>query len=265
MGAEPDSPGPAPRISLRPAPSAGSCALKGARAEPGCTCVALERNGAATGRAYSQALRAALGPPRLALEPYPDPHSARDPNPDPARPSPRPRPPGRWTTPTSIRTTRAWRPWRRPPTATSAPAASRAASNTAPCGPPSLQPGRPAPRSAPPTARLALYATTSPHPTRQVSPAPAQLSFQILQNPSPFLIRQVIATVLQTSTIPALAKPSSAPLDPQLPSKVELPWAELNLTLSSFPFLFLSATSCSRALRVKETNRRSSPRPSPPA
>lgn len=52
--------GPAPRSSPRLAPSAGSCALKGARA--GCTALALHRGRvrAATGRADSRALRAGL-------------------------------------------------------------------------------------------------------------------------------------------------------------------------------------------------------------
>lgn len=92
MGAGPDSPGPAPRSSLRPAPSAGSCALKGARAEPRCTCVALERNGAATGRAYSQALRASLGSSasgaRTLSRPAPGPGPR--PRPGPAQPPPSP-------------------------------------------------------------------------------------------------------------------------------------------------------------------------------
>lgn len=154
--------------------------------------------------------------------PYSDLHLARDLNPDPARPGPRPRLPGRWTTPTSIRTTRAWRPWRRPPTATSAPAASPEASNTAPCGPPSPRPGRPARRSAPPTARLALYATTSPRPTRQVSPAPSQSSLQMLRNlhPLPYSAGDCDCP---PRLPPSLAwpdrrpPPPSAPQDPQFP------------------------------------------------
>lgn len=176
----------APPRGARPAPSAGSCALKDARAERRRTCAGPGWSAAATGRADSRAFRAGLEPSAPgARSPHPDPHLARDPDPDPARPGPRPRTPGRWTTPTSIRTTRAWRPWRRPPTATSAPAASPAASSTARSGPPSPRPGRPAPRSAPLTARLALSATTSPRPTRQVSPAPAQSSLQIRRNPQP--------------------------------------------------------------------------------
>lgn len=54
-------PDPAPTSSPRPAPSAGSCALKGARAGLGCTCVAPKRSAAATGRAVSRALRTGLG------------------------------------------------------------------------------------------------------------------------------------------------------------------------------------------------------------
>lgn len=131
-------------------------------------------------------------------KPHRDPNPAWDPDSDPARPGPRPRPPGRWTTPTSIRTTRAWRPWRRPPTATSAPAASPAASSTVPCDPPSPRPGLPAPRSAPPTARLVLYGTISLRPTRQVSPALVQTSLQILRYPQPLPIRQVVATGLHS-------------------------------------------------------------------
>lgn len=147
-----------------------------------CTRVKCCRDGAGE-LAGAQSRPRVLGARRS--NPHPDPHPAGDPDPDPARPGPRPRPPGRWTTPTSIRTTRAWRPWRRPPTATSAPAASPAASNTAPCDPPFPRLVRPAPRSAPPTARSALYGTTSPRLTRQVSPDPAQSSLQILRKPQP--------------------------------------------------------------------------------
>lgn len=117
---------------------------------------------------------------------HPELHLARDPDPNQTRPgpAPAPAPSGRWTTPTSIRTIRAWRPWRRPPTVTSAPAASLEASNTVPCGLPSLPRGHLAPRSAPPTVRLAPYATTSPHPTRQVSAVPSQPYLQTRWNPN---------------------------------------------------------------------------------
>jgi hypothetical protein len=141
---------------------------------------------------------------------HPDLRPARDPDPNPAQPGPRPRPPGRWTTPTSIRTTRAWRPWKRPPTATSAPAASLAASNTAPCGLPSPQRGRLAPRSAPPTARLAPYATTSPRPTRQVSAVPTPPTPQILRDPSALPYSANECDYLMTVPIPALTRPSNA-------------------------------------------------------
>lgn len=137
---------------------------------------------AATGRADSRVLRAGLRSSEPGARiPHPELHQL-GPRPDPAGPAPAPAPSGRWTTPTSIRTTRAWRPWRRPPTATSAPAASLAASNTVPCGLPSPPQGHLAPRSAPPTVRLAPYATTSPRPTRQVSAVPSQPYPQIPQN-----------------------------------------------------------------------------------
>ncbi|KAF7476600.1 Hypothetical predicted protein [Marmota monax] len=160
----------------RPAELAPPCPLRGVlrvkrRADPPAA-LALHP-GTVRPRRGGRALSSQSRPPVLGVwrsNLHPDLHLARDPDPDPARPPPPP-PPGPWTTPTSIRTTRAWRPWRRPPTATSAPAASPAASSTAPCGLPSPQRGHLAPRSAPPTARLAPYATTSPRPIRQTPPS----------------------------------------------------------------------------------------------
>lgn len=178
--------GPAPKSS--PRPLSGVLRVKRRAGREGlhllCTRVDRGRDGAG-GLAGAQSQSRVLG--AWPSNPHSGSHLARDLDPDPARPGPRPRPPGRWTTPTSIRTTRAWRPWRRPPTATSAPAASPEASNTAPCGPRSPRLARPAPRSAPPTARLALYAITSPRPTQQVSPSLAQSSLQILRNPQSLL------------------------------------------------------------------------------
>lgn len=188
--------GPAPTSSPRPAPLRGVLRVKrrAGRAGLHLRCTKAER-----GRDGAGGLAGAQNWPRVLSarrsKPHLDPNPAWDPDSDPARPGPRPRPPGRWTTPTSIRTTRAWRPWRRPPTATSAPAASPAASSTVPCDPPSPRPGLPAPRSAPPTARLALYGTISLRLTRQVSPAPVQPSLQILRHPQPLPTRQVVATV----------------------------------------------------------------------
>ena len=83
--------GPAPSSPPRPAPSAGSCALKGARAGQGCTCAAPGRSAAATGRAGLRALGAGLessapGTPPPILTP------TRLGTPTPTRPGPAPAP-----------------------------------------------------------------------------------------------------------------------------------------------------------------------------
>lgn len=88
LGAGPRPPEPRPE-QLAPPPSTGSCALKGARAEQGCTwhCTQVERGCDGAGRlASAQSRTQVLGIWRS--NPHLDPHLVRDHDPHPARPGP---------------------------------------------------------------------------------------------------------------------------------------------------------------------------------